>query len=143
MDIAHLLIDKLYLFLYINRYNLAFNYIGLSMTIKWGGRVSNIKLKFGKRLKELRKKKGLSQELLAEYIGIESRNLSKIETGITFPSIKNLEKIISVLGCKDSDLFNFDHLDTPNNLKLEITNLIKNMSSEKLIYAYKFLKSIE
>lgn len=105
--------------------------------------MSDIKLKFGKRLKELRKKKGISQEQLAEYIDVEPRNLSKIETGVTFPSIKNLEKIISALGCQDSELFDFDHLDKTKNIRIKIAKSIKNLPPEKLVYLYKFLKSIE
>ena len=46
--------------------------------------MSELKSKFGKRLKELRKNRGITQEKMAEYIDISIRNLSKIETGITF-----------------------------------------------------------
>ena len=38
--------------------------------------------KFGLRIKELRKRKGLTQEKLAEMISIGVRSLVKIETGI-------------------------------------------------------------
>ena len=60
----------------------------------------NLKKKFGKRLAELRKKRKLSQEAIAEKIDIAPRNLSKIETGVTFPTIENLEKLIKVLAKK-------------------------------------------
>ncbi len=40
-----------------------------------------IKKSFGARIKELREQKGLNQEQLAEIIGLESRHLSRIETG--------------------------------------------------------------
>lgn len=105
--------------------------------------MSNFKTKFGKRLVELRKEKKLSQERLAEFIDIAPRNLSKIETGVTFPSVENLEKIISVLGCKPYLLFEFEHLDESTNLKKEIITGINKLSDEKLTYLYKFYKSIE
>ena len=54
--------------------------------------------KFGKRLKELRKKAGLSQQQLAELVGMESlNNISKLETGEQLPKKENLEKICRAL----------------------------------------------
>ena len=48
--------------------------------------------KFGKRLKELRKRKGLSQQQLAELVGMESsNNISKLESGEQLPKKENLE----------------------------------------------------
>ena len=54
----------------------------------------------GKRLKEIRKKKGLSQEQLAEMVGFESSNsISNVENGYNYPSIQNLEKMLKALNC--------------------------------------------
>ena len=46
--------------------------------------MKDIKTLFGKKVKELRIKKKLSQEELAEAIDIAERNLSKIECGKSF-----------------------------------------------------------
>ena len=43
-----------------------------------------LKKNIGKRIKELRKKRGLSQERLAELVNIEQNSLSYIETGACF-----------------------------------------------------------
>ena len=43
--------------------------------------MESIKNLFGKRIKELRKERSLTQERLAELIGIDTRNLIKIENG--------------------------------------------------------------
>ncbi len=102
----------------------------------------DFKKKFGRRLAELRKKQGLSQEEVAEKIDIAPRNLSKIETGVTFPSIENLEKIISVLNCKTSDLFEFEHLADSDDLRNAVIKMVKNIDNEKLTMLYKFLNSI-
>ena len=45
---------------------------------------NNIKVLLGKRIKELRNKRGFTQEFLAEKIGVGQRNLSKIECGNNF-----------------------------------------------------------
>ena len=54
--------------------------------------MKNLKEKFGKRMKEMRKAKKLTQEHLAELVGIEPQNLSKIECGMHFPQPDKIEK---------------------------------------------------
>ena len=55
--------------------------------------MTDIKELFGKKIKELRIKRGLSQEQLAESIGIAERNLSKIECGKNFIRAEKIEKL--------------------------------------------------
>ena len=63
----------------------------------------------GKRLKEIRKKKGLSQEQLAEMVGFESSNsISNVENGYNYPSIQNLEKMLKALNCSFPAIFTFE-----------------------------------
>lgn len=45
----------------------------------------NLKKDFGKRIKELRCKKGITQYQLAELVGIDPKHISHIETGRSFP----------------------------------------------------------
>lgn len=45
-----------------------------------------LKRNIGKRIKEIRKKRGLSQEKLSELVDIEQNTLSYIETGNNFCS---------------------------------------------------------
>lgn len=52
----------------------------------------------GKRIKELRTQKQLTQEQLAEMVDMGERNLSKIECGINFVSADTLEKSVKALG---------------------------------------------
>ena len=55
--------------------------------------MANFKMGVGGNIKMFRKLKNITQEELAEIIGIHSRQLSKIETGEHFPSCKTLERI--------------------------------------------------
>lgn len=55
------------------------------------------KEKLGSRIKALRKAKGLSQEQLAELIGIEPKHVSRLEVGKSYPTIDRLEKIALAL----------------------------------------------
>ena len=52
--------------------------------------MSNQKELLGKRIKELRKQKGYTQDYLAEKLKIEPRQLSKLETGKHYPSFETI-----------------------------------------------------
>lgn len=62
---------------------------------------------FGVRLKELRKSKGFTQEKLAEKLDIAPRQLTRLETGVNFPSVETLEKICFYLETDLKSLFDF------------------------------------
>ena len=89
----------------------------------------------GRRIKELRTKKRLTQEQLAEMVGMGERNLSKIECGINFVSAETLEKISIALDVLPKDLFDFNHLKDENIRKNElITAISSNKIDVDLLY---------
>lgn len=59
---------------------------------------------FGKRLKELRLKRGLSQEALAERAGIHRNYLGGIERGERNVSLSSILKIAAALKVKPTKL---------------------------------------
>lgn len=65
----------------------------------------DIKQKFGNRIKELRKLKGLSQERLANNAEIDRTYLPSIEKGERNVSIEVVEKLAIALEVKIKDLF--------------------------------------
>jgi transcriptional regulator with XRE-family HTH domain len=67
----------------------------------------NVKKLIGKRLQQIRKAKGLSQEKLSELIGISPNSLSRIERGLTYMSFPNIEKLMAALGADIYELFLF------------------------------------
>lgn len=71
----------------------------------------DLKTQFGKRLRNMRKKKGLTQEQLAETTMISVDFLSLVERGINAPSFETLEKLAIALGVPVKCFFEFD-LDT-------------------------------
>ena len=56
----------------------------------------------GNRLKQARKEKGLSQEELANLIGLKVGTVSKYEQGDRTPGIGKLQLIANALGCDTS-----------------------------------------
>lgn len=99
----------------------------------------NTKKLLGKRIKELRKLKGLTQERLAEMIDLETTSLSGIESGRHYPSLPTLEKIANNLDVEIMHLFNFKHLQTEDEMKKEIIQNLNNISSENLAFIYSFV----
>ena len=65
----------------------------------------NILEKFRKRITELRKKTGLSQEMFALKIGIDRAYYSSIENGKHSVSLEKIAIIASGLNMSISDLF--------------------------------------
>ena len=99
-------------------------------------------LKFGKRLKELRKKQNLSQQQLAELVGMESiNNISKLENGEQLPKKENLEKLCKVLNIEAKDLFDFGHFKSKNELIKEMTDIFEKSNLKDLQYFNKVINA--
>jgi len=64
-------------------------------------------LRFGKRIKQLRKKAEYTQEQLAEKIKVSTKYIQFLESAKRKPSIKTLNKIARALSVKVKDLFTF------------------------------------
>ena len=60
---------------------------------------------FGRRVRALRRERGLSQEKLAEGVGVHMTYISGIERGERNPSLVNIGRIAEALGLRISDLF--------------------------------------
>ena len=101
----------------------------------------NFKKKFGIRLKELRKKRNLSQEKFSEMLNIAQNTLSNIETGLNFCTADTIEKILLNLGVTPSELFDFKHFESDENLIDEINEILKN-NPDKIKEIYKIIKAI-
>ena len=101
----------------------------------------DIKNLLGKRIQELRKSRNLTQEHMAELIGIETVSLSNIERGRYYPTAENLNKIINALQIEPEELFRFKHLKPHKELLNEMITRLK--SDEKLTrMVYKFYMSV-
>lgn len=79
-----------------------------------------ILIEMGKRIAELRKRKGLTQVQLAYSIGMEKSNYNVIEKGKSNPQFLTLIKICDALECQPKDFFDFainNFLDSPKVYK--------------------------
>lgn len=67
--------------------------------------MATLREKFGKRIRKLRKKQGLTQEKLAELAKIDYSYLNLIEAGKRNPSLKRIGKLARVLKISLSEFF--------------------------------------
>ena len=58
----------------------------------------------GARLREVRLKRGLSQQALAELVGIPQTHVSAMELGAKFPNLMTILRLAVALDCKVMDL---------------------------------------
>lgn len=66
----------------------------------------NIKIRFGTRLKALRKKRKFTQQKLSDVSGIERTFISHIEAGTRNVSIETMEKLFEGLDITFNQFFN-------------------------------------
>ena len=97
---------------------------------------------FGARMKEIRESRGLNQEQLAELVNMESRHISRIETGKSFTTIENIVKIAEALKVDVNNFFDFTHKQDKDTLIKEINNYIQNADSKQVEMVYKLVDSI-
>jgi transcriptional regulator with XRE-family HTH domain len=59
---------------------------------------------FGARLREVRLKRRLSQQELAQRVGIPQPHVSAMESGVKFPNLMTVLRLAVALECKVTDL---------------------------------------
>jgi DNA-binding XRE family transcriptional regulator len=62
--------------------------------------VRSIKVRFGEKVRQARKRAGLSQEEVSKSVGVFRTYLSRIETGNANPTLLVMDAIAKVLGTK-------------------------------------------
>lgn len=99
------------------------------------------KQEFGEFIQKHRKLKGMTQQALAEALGISVKSVSYFENGATFPSQENIFKIAELLDMSlDEFVFGksiFDH----NICIQEINDMLSALSGKERGMATKMLKS--
>ncbi len=77
--------------------------------------MSTLRQQFGRRLRQLRRHRDLTQEQLAAASEISVEFLSNMERGINAPSFETLQQLAAVLGVPVMELFAFSEQMPPEN----------------------------
>lgn len=89
--------------------------------------MNDILICLGKRIADLRNKRGLTQERLAELVNYSPNHISKLESARTNPSFDLLVKLSKAFNIEFKELFNFNEYKSIEIMKKE---LLKEISSE-------------
>ena len=87
-------------------------------------------MKFGDNLKQIRKSKNISQEELAEKLGVSRQSVSKWETGENYPSMYNIMCLCDIFKCKINNLVH-ESMSDINSLDEEIKMSVVKLKEEK------------
>lgn len=104
--------------------------------------MSELKKLLGKRIREIRIARKLTQEDLSELTDIGASSISKIESGHFHPTDENLEKIAKALKVEPYKLYMFNHQKETKELLQDIQIMLSNASDEEIRLAYKVLSGI-
>lgn len=102
----------------------------------------NIKELFGIRLKNLRKKRGLTQAQVAELANVDAKHISCIENAKTFPSASLISDLAKAFNIHPKELFEFENPPSTADLKNEIIKALDKASPEEIEKIYVFTKFI-
>ncbi len=103
----------------------------------------NTKELIGVRLKRLRQGRKLSQEALAEKVGISPKYVSSIERGKENPTLDIMIKLAHTLGVEMEELFTVTHEESnPKKLRESVNQLLKEADGEKMRMIVKLLRGV-
>lgn len=104
--------------------------------------MSELKKLLGKRIREIRVARNLTQEDLSELTDIGASSISKIESGHFHPTDENLERIAKVLNVEPYKLYMFNHQKDTKELLQDIQTMLNKATDEEIKLVYKILIGI-
>ena len=104
--------------------------------------MSEIKKLLGKRIREVRILRNLTQEDLSELTDIGASSISKIESGHFHPTDENLEKIANALKIEPYKLYMFNHQKDTKTLISDLENILKSATDDEIKLVHSVVTSI-
>lgn len=100
----------------------------------------------GKQVLKLRLERGLTQAQLAELLDVATETISRLERGVSIPSLKTLENISHVLNVTLKDIFTFEYpqskLTAEEKEIVKLITFLKHKKAEEIRFGYNVLRSI-
>jgi len=87
----------------------------------------DIAVVLGKRLRNLRKEKMLTQEEIAEKAGMNAKYYAQVERGQRNVTVGSLQRIADGLGVRLEDLFRFPHNRPLTDVDEELVSLVTGL----------------
>lgn len=97
----------------------------------------------GENIKKLRRKRDLTQEKLADLIGVSFQAISKWERGESFPDVAMLPIIADFFGCSIDDLFGVDKAKNEQKIGEYLELYSKECSKNRALTFKKFRQAVK
>lgn len=96
--------------------------------------------RLGQNIQHYREKAGISQEELADYMGVSVTSVSNIERGANYPSFENFIKILNFIGASPNMVM-FDIVEQAQISRAsELWEKVKKVSAEKRNQIFKVIE---
>lgn len=107
----------------------------------------NLEKAIGRHIARLRKERQLSQAQLAELIDVAPETISRLERGISIPSLKTFENISRALEIPIKSIFDFEYSQKvkKNASEKEITrivNFLRPKRAEEIKVGFEILRDV-
>lgn len=99
-------------------------------------------LEIGLFLKELREEKGITQEKLAEMVGVSNRTVSRWENGRNMPDLSILMQLTELYGVKLSEIVAGERESEDSNMEEKEKQAIKRLAQMYRCEKYDFSKKL-
>lgn len=86
----------------------------------------------GSRIRAIRLERKMTQERLAEAVGVGVTHISHIETGNSIPSVQVLVDIINALGCSADEILCMDVKTARPHLNSWLSELVSDCSDAEI-----------
>ncbi len=103
----------------------------------------SLKELFSTKFKQLRVEKGYTQEKLAELLDLETGTVCMIERGRRGTSFETLEKITDVFDINYIELFDFEEVESKNNIVKSIVKELNELDDKELRFILKNIKDFK
>lgn len=104
--------------------------------------MGKLKKLIGARIKEIRTKRGLTQEQLSVKTNIALSTICRLENGVNMPREENLEALSEALEVSIDSFFKFEHYDGDRNSRIiKIFDMIHKLSDEEIVIVQKIITS--
>ena len=98
-------------------------------------------MNIGLQLRKIRENRGISGRALALQVGVVPSQVSKIENGITNPSLDLLQRLCEALGITLGDFFAEDRSELEPDL-LRLLDSAKKLTAEQRAHLQKLLETM-
>ena len=103
---------------------------------------ASLRVRIGRRVAWLREYEDITQAQLAKAVGADPMAISRLERGLTMPSVERFDKIAAALNKDLAEIFDFTDPDTEHQIFRRIVNTVCFLDREELETALRLLRSL-